>query len=119
MLNSKIQNLDARPHKIVFERKGRPGFLGSRLRFGIVRSGTIVEDEALKMAAQVDVVVLTPGFNPESESEGADRTFRLPPGQDELINKISASNKKIMCVMTQAGNGCMNSWCAHVLALMV
>ena len=118
LLNSTIQDLDARPHKIVFERKGRPGFLGSRLRFGIVKSGTLVEDEALKIAAQADVVVLAAGFNPESESEGADRTFRLPPGQDELINKIAAANKKTIVVMTSGGNVDMNSWIDHVPALI-
>jgi len=118
LLSSTIQNLDAQPHKIVFERKGRPGFLGSRLRFGIVRSGTLVDDEALKIAAQADVVVLTPGFNPESESEGADRTFRLPPGQDELILRISAANKKTVVVMTSGGNVDMNSWVDHVPALI-
>jgi beta-glucosidase len=118
LLNSTIRDLDARPHKIVFERKGRPGFLGSRLRFGIIKSGTLVEDEALKIAAQADVVVLTPGFNPESESEGADRGFRLPPGQDELINKISAANKKTVVVMTSGGNVDMNSWIEDVPALI-
>jgi beta-glucosidase len=118
LLTSTTQDLNAQPHKIVFERKGRPGFLGSRLRFGIVRSGTLVEDEALKIAAQADVVVLTPGFNPESESEGADRTFRLPPGQDELINKISAANKKTVVIMTSGGNVDMNSWVENVPVLI-
>src|SRR5258706_5554416 len=118
LLNSTIQDLSAQPHKIVFERKGRPGFLGSRLRFGIVRSGTLVEDDALKMAAQADVVVLTPGFNPESESEGADRAFRLPPGQDELISRISSTNKKTVVVMTSGGNVDMNSWVNGVPALI-
>jgi beta-glucosidase len=118
LLNSTIQDLDARPHKIVFERKGRPGFLGSRLRFGIARSGTLVEDDAVRIAAQADVVVLAPGFNPESESEGADRTFRLPPGQDELINKIAAANNKTVVVMTSGGNVDMNSWADNVPALI-
>jgi len=118
LLNSVIQNLDAGPHKIVFERKGRPGWLGSRLRFGIVKSGTLVEDDALKIAAQADVVVLTPGFNPESESEGADRGFRLPPGQDELIGRIFAANKKTVVVMTSGGNVDMNSWAEQVPALI-
>jgi len=118
LLNSTIQNLSAQPHKIVFERKGRPGFLGSRLRFGILRSGTLVEEDALKIAAQADVIVLTPGFYPESESEGADRTFRLPPGQDELIARISAANKRTIVVMTSGGNVDMNSWVDHVPALI-
>jgi beta-glucosidase len=118
LLNSTIQDLDVRAHKIVFERKGRPGFLGSRLRFGIVRSGTLVEDDALRIAAQADVVVLAPGFNPESESEGADRTFRLPPGQDELINKIAAANKKTIVVMTSGGNVNMNAWADNIPALI-
>lgn len=118
LLNSSMQNLDAKPHKIVLEQKGRPGFLGSRLKLGIIKPGTVVEDDALKIAAKADVVVLTAGFAPESESEGADRTFRLPPGQDELITKISSVNKKTIVALTSGGNVDMNSWIERVPALI-
>jgi beta-glucosidase len=42
----------------------------------------------------------------------------LPPGQDELINKISAANKETIVVITSGGNVDMNSWVDHVPALI-
>ena len=78
-------SLDPAPHKIVLEQHGRSAWLGTRLQFGITRHGSIVSEEAKKLASRADVVVVAAGFDPETESEGADRTFRLPPGQDELI----------------------------------
>jgi hypothetical protein len=35
--------------------------------------------------------VVEGGVDPETESEGADRTFSLPTGQDELINEMVAA----------------------------
>ena len=49
------------------------------------------------MAAKADVVIIAAGFDPESESEGADRTFRLPPGQDELIQGNGRRQQKCHC----------------------
>lgn len=106
------------PHKIVLERHGRPGFLGSRFRFGIVRLGSYVDPSAEKIAASADAVVVAVGFDPESESEGADRTFRLPPGQDELIQKMAAANKRVIVVITSGGAVDMNAWIDRVPALL-
>ncbi|MFZ0785686.1 MAG: glycoside hydrolase family 3 C-terminal domain-containing protein [Candidatus Acidiferrales bacterium] len=106
------------PHKIVLEHHGRPGFLGARFRFGIVRQGDYVEPAAEKLAASADAVVLSVGFDSDSESEGADRTFRLPPGQDELIEKIAAVNKHVIVVVTSGGSVDMNSWIDRVPALV-
>ncbi|HXJ18118.1 MAG TPA: glycoside hydrolase family 3 C-terminal domain-containing protein, partial [Candidatus Polarisedimenticolia bacterium] len=106
------------PHKIVVEHHGRPGFLGARFRFGIVRQGTYVSPSAEKIASSADVVVLAVGFNPETESEGADRTFRLPPGQDELIEKIAALNKHTVVVVTSGGSVDMRDWLDRVPALL-
>src|SRR5882672_1640448 len=83
--------LETGAHKIVLERRGRSQ--GGRTRLGIVRHGQFVSEEAKKRAAQADVVVVAAGFDPETESEGADRTFRLPAGQDELIQSMAAANK--------------------------
>jgi hypothetical protein len=33
-------------------------------------------------------VILAVGFDPTTESEGEDRTFNLPIGQDELVREI-------------------------------
>ncbi len=47
--------------------------------------------------------MLAVGFDPDSESEGADRTFQLPPAQGELINQIAAANKNTIVVVTSGG----------------
>jgi beta-glucosidase len=107
-------SLNAGPHKVIVEHRGRPGFLGARLRFGIVRQGSYVSPAAEKIAASADAVVIAVGFNPESESEGADRTFRLPPGQDELIAKIAAINKHTIVVITSGGAVDMTQWIDRV-----
>ena len=106
------------PHKIVLERHGRPGFLGSRFRFGIVRRDSYVDPAAEKIAASADAVVVAVGFDPESESEGSDRTFRLPPGQDELIEKMAAANKRVIVVITSGGAVDMNAWVDQIPALL-
>ena len=110
--------LTAGRHKVVVEQHGRPTFLGRRFRFGIVRQGTYVNAAAEKLASSVDTVVVAVGFNPESESEGADRTFGLPPGQDELIRRMASLNKRTVVVMTSGGGVDMRGWIDRVPALL-
>ncbi|MDX6444534.1 MAG: beta-glucosidase [Blastocatellia bacterium] len=110
--------LDAAAHKVVIERHGRSRWIGSRFQFAISRSGTLVDAEAKKLAANADVVVLAVGFDPGSESEGADRTFNLPPGQDQLIQEISAVNKNTIVVLTSGGNVATSAWLDQVPALV-
>jgi beta-glucosidase len=110
--------LDAGPHKVVVEHHGRPSFLGSRFRFGIARQGTYVEPDAEKMAASADAVVVCVGFSPESESEASDRTFGLPPGQDELIQKLTAINKRVIVVVISGGSFDATPWIDGVPALL-
>jgi beta-glucosidase len=52
------------------------------------------------------------------ESEGADRTFRLPAGQDELIREAAAANKNTVVVLTSGGGVDMNEWLGRVPALI-
>src|SRR5437660_973997 len=111
-------SLEARPHKVVLEHRGRSMWLGARLALGIVRQGNIVDSEAKALAAKADVVVVAAGFDPETESEGADRTFRLPPGQDEFIQEMVAANKNTIVVLTAGGNVDMNAWLDRVPALV-
>src|SRR5882724_8419293 len=66
--------LDAKPHKVVLEHRGRSNWLGAKLKLGIVPNGAIVSREAKALAAKADAVVVAAGFNPETESEGSDRT---------------------------------------------
>ena len=118
LLDYATLSLGAAPHKVVLEQRGRSQWLGGRLRFGIVRTGQYVDAEAKQRAAKADVVLVASGFDPETESEGADRTFRLPPGQDELIQEMSAANKNTIVVMTSGGGADMNSWVDRVPALL-
>jgi beta-glucosidase len=109
---------DTSPHKVVLEHHGQSEWLGGRLHMGIAREGTYVLPDAKKLAAKADVVVVAVGFDPLSESEGADRTFRLPPGQDELIQEMTAANKNTIVVLTSGGGTDMNRWLDRVPALL-
>jgi len=110
--------LEPGPHKVRLEHHGKSGWLGARLRFAIVRHGTYVDPEAEKMASSADAVVIAAGFDPETESEGADRTFRLPPGQDELIQKMAAVNKHLIVAITSGGSVNMNDWVDRVPSIL-
>jgi beta-glucosidase len=118
LANWKSLSLEATPHKIVLEHHGRSEWLGRRLRLGIVRHDAVVDDNAKKLAAKADAVVLAVGFDPETESEGADRTFRLPLGQEELIQEIAAVNKNTIVVVTSGGAVDMMPWIDRVSAVL-
>ena len=111
-------SLDAKPHKIVFEHHTGSGFGPPFVRMGIIPQGTWVDDEAEELAAKADAVVLTVGFNPQSETEGWDRTFELPPGQNELIEKIAAKNKNTIVVITSGGGVDMTPWIDKVAGVI-
>jgi beta-glucosidase len=110
--------LDAGNHKVVLEHHGRQKWPGERLQLGFSRYGDRVEASAKALAARVDVVVIAVGFDGSSESEGSDRTFRLPPGQDELIQAMAAANERTVVVMTSGGAVDINGWLDHVPALL-
>jgi beta-glucosidase len=109
---------DANPHKVVLEHHGQSEWLGGRLHMGIAREGSYVLPDAKKLAAKADVVVIAVGFDPQSETEGADRTFHLPPGQDELIQEMAAANKNTIVILTSGGGADMNAWLDRVPALL-
>jgi len=106
------------PHKIVMEQFRLDQHRRTRVRLGIVPLATIVDPDAKTMAQGADAVVVAVGFDPETESEGADRTFALPPGQDELIQEIAARNDNVVVVVTSGGNVDMNAWIDRVPATL-
>lgn len=118
LLDSFNLSLNSVPHKIVLEQHSTAGFLMPRLRMGIVAEGTWVNDAAKKIAANADVVVAAVGFNPQSEAENWDRTFALPPGQDELIRAMAAANKRVIVVVTSGGGVDMRRWIDQVPGLI-
>jgi beta-glucosidase len=101
--------LFAGPHKVVVE-ESRYGPTSGRLRFAIVEESKIVNAKAKEFAAKADVIVVAAGFDGDSESEGGDRTFDLPFGQDELIREMAAANKKTIVAVTSGGNVDSTGW---------
>jgi len=111
-------SLTTSPHKIVLESYRPVAFGGLRLRFGIAREGTLVDPEAEVLAKKADVVVVAVGFNREIERETGDRTFGLPFGQDELIQRMVDKNPKTIIVLQSGGSVDMSAWLQRVPALI-
>ena len=106
------------PHQIELDYYAKSGWGKVTANLGIVRPESLVTPEAKSLAARVDAVIVAAGFDPASEGESGDRTFKLPPGQDELINQIVAANKRTIVVMTSGGGVDMSAWLDHVPALL-
>jgi beta-glucosidase len=111
-------DLASGPHEIVLEHHGRQKWPGERLQLGISRHGNRVDAAAMELAAAVDAVIVAAGFDASTESEGADRTFRLPPGQVELIRNMAAANERTVVVMTSGGAVDMTGWLDQVPGLL-
>jgi beta-glucosidase len=109
--------LTAGPHQVELDYRVSGGWGKTTANFGIVRPETLVTSEAKTMAARADAVIVAAGFDADSEGESADRMFRLPPAQDELINQIAAANKNTIVVITSGGGVDMMPWIEHVPAL--
>jgi len=89
-----------------------------RIGLGIRAADDLVSPEAKKMAAMADAVVVSVGFNPSEESEGFDRSFELPFGQDELIEAVAHANPHTIVTITAGGNVDMHRWLDDVPALL-
>jgi len=120
VIDHAVIDLTAGPHRVVFEQfqPSRPDIFSGGVQVGIAPQASVVDPEAKALAAQADVVVLAVGFDPSSESEGSDRTFSLPLGQDELIREIAAVNKNTIVVVTCGGAVDTRDWLDRVPALI-
>ena len=105
------------PHKVVIEEWQKTP-IGGHVALAIVPENKVVNPEAVKLAAKADVVLVTAGFQQESESEGGDRTFSLPYGQSELIREIAAANPKVVVAITSGGNVDFTKWIDNVPAVL-
>jgi len=103
-------DLAAGPHKVVLEQLATQFASVSGMRVGIAPLNTIVESDALDIASHADAVVLAVGFNSSSESEGGDRSFELPVGQQQLIEQIAELHKKTIVFITSGGSVDVSSW---------
>jgi beta-glucosidase len=96
----------------------RPGFQGNRFALGVVNEEDMIPADAKKFASVADVVVVAVGFNPSFESEGFDRTFTLPWGQDALVEAIAAANPHTVVTFIGGGGFDTTRWLDKVPALV-
>ena len=89
-----------------------------RIGLGIRGANELVSPEAKKIAAIADAAVIAVGFDPTTESEGFDRTFQLPFGQDQLIEAVAAANSHTIVTITAGGSVDMHRWLDRVPALL-
>ena len=89
-----------------------------RCGLGALPAQEMLEPEAAKLAAMADVAVVSVGFSPRLESEGFDRTFRLPPGQGELIKAVLDANPHTVVLVTAGGSVDTSPWIDRVPALV-
>jgi beta-glucosidase len=93
----------------------------SSLRIGLGIRGVdeLVDPEAQKIASLADAAVVAVGFDASTESEGFDRSFQLPFGQDQLIQAVSQANPHTIVTVTAGGNVDMRRWLSGVPALLL
>jgi len=102
--------------KVVVEYWPRTAAL--RFGLGIAPEADLISDDAKKMAAAADVAVVAVGFGPPTESEGLDRTFTLPWGQDALIEAVAAANPHTIVTLNGGGGMDTRRWLDKVPALL-
>lgn len=85
-----------------------------RAGLGVLPPSQMLEPNVRKVAAMANVVVLCVGFNPETEGEGHDRTYELPPGQVALIKAVVAANPRTIVVVTSGGSVATRGWLNRV-----
>lgn len=88
------------------------------VRFGVSPASAPLGEETKKLAAAADAVILFMGFGPNSETEGNDRSFQLPAGQDAFIRQVAKTNKNVVVVLNAGGNVDMTSWLDQVPSLL-
>ncbi|MDP9339233.1 MAG: glycoside hydrolase family 3 C-terminal domain-containing protein [Acidobacteriota bacterium] len=116
-LNTYAMHLQAgKPHEIRLEYFEDTGT--ATARFGVAAATRPIGEATKMLAANADAVVLCMGFDPNTEGEANDRTFRLPAGQDNFIEQIANVNKNVIVVLTAGGNVDMTRWIDKVPGLL-
>ncbi|MEJ2544940.1 MAG: glycoside hydrolase family 3 C-terminal domain-containing protein, partial [Calditrichaceae bacterium] len=114
---SKIINIEAnKEYDILLEFYQGGG--SASFRFGYAKYDPVLDNEVYDYAKKADAVVIAVGFRKNTESEGFDRTFELPKGQETFLNKILALNKNSVVVLFCGGNVAMQSWLPKTAALL-
>lgn len=75
--------------------------------------------EAVRVAAEAEVVLVFLGLPPSYESEGHDREHMdLPSAQLELLSQIAAANPNVVVVLSNGSAVLVSDWEHHAVALL-
>jgi beta-glucosidase len=88
------------------------------ISLGIHSMDDLLSPEVKKLAGMADAVIVAAGYTDTTESEGWDRTFALPWGQDLLIKTVAAANKNTIVTLTAGGAVDVRNWIDGVPALL-
>jgi len=105
-----------KPYEIKLEYFDAGG--GASVGFGVVRAEETVTENLIALAKSADAVIVGVGFDPNSESEGFDRSSELPGPQDLLIQKLVAANSNTIVVLNAGGGVAMSLWLDQVPAVL-
>ncbi len=95
-----------------------PTSVGNRFSLGVANEADLISEDVKKFASAADVAVVAVGFSPFYESEGFDRTFTLPWGQDALVEAVAAANPHTIVTLTGGGGMDVMRWLDKVPALL-
>jgi beta-glucosidase len=88
-------------------------------QFGFVQPQAEIEKLfPKKMVQGYDAVIASVGFNPNTETEGLDRSFSLPGFQNELIQYIAKIYPKVIVVNNSGAGVDMSGWNSKVGAII-
>lgn len=89
-----------------------------KISVGLRAAAQFLSAEEKKLISSADAVVLALGFNSDYESEGYDRPFELPWGQEALLHSVVNLNSKTIVDIQAGGAVDAHTWVDRVPALM-
>jgi beta-glucosidase len=85
---------------------------------GLRAMSDVLPESSRTILRSADAVLVTAGFGPDSEGEGADRTYEMPERQNELIEQVAALNRRTIVAVTAGGAVETAPWLGQVPALL-
>jgi beta-glucosidase len=95
-----------------------PAFAGNRFGLGMMSESEMIAPEVKQYASMADVAIVSVGYGTAFESEGSDRSFTLPWGQDALIDAVTAVNPHTVVTLTSGGAVDTRRWLDKAPALL-
>jgi beta-glucosidase len=95
-----------------------PRVSGVHLSMALANEVDLILEDATNYAKAADIAVVAVGYNPGTESEGIDRTFGLPWGQDALVESVAEANPHTIVTLTAGGGADTRRWLDKVPALL-